>query len=687
MSDGRATTRMGSSLTRDERIKAIQEIIDILDSHKVMDDCACDMLFDVFGEWTADEWRDLGGMYSRLRTELIRHGVYVPHHRITGSMMNSIEVASHPVDEWTDEMMKQYDTISLVYTGQSALQERLTKEKIPRDLWTVRQWILEDKTQGARPTQERAVRVAQPKQGKVTKGTQDAREEYQQGSATMVEGSATDRSMEGMAAVLEQELCLGVEQELGLGAGQELCLGVEQELGLGVEQDLGLCVEQGKTGGTDFADFKHHIPSSRNNAHEIEQRRIISLPEKAWPEEDQYSGTTDTVSPWLRFQSFVNKCNQLGLEEHYLHDALTCMMAAGNVRDYYAELVLTTVATDWKSVMIQMEQRFENEGMKLACDNRWLHCTLDEFIRNRGDGRLMHEIVFANYEWLESGQRSLSSVYHGHRILRDRLLVNLRQDHATARESSLYGYSNMTALDMATHVCNALKAELQVTSSVMATELYTLVCGFDVAACLKATCDEIYKRTIIGAWVSTVDLSASDRPETTSRDFSIALAVPACLTSSKNRALNSLVWGGADSLVTISNTPFLQQAIHFCTDVQVPLSSSPGIPAIQISPPVTVVIAVSVFVFASSSGSVFASAFAFASVFAFAFAFASASGSVFAFVSASGSVFVFASASVSVFVFASASVSGSVFAFAFASASPWQLWCCLNLHVEDAQLD
>ncbi|KKF93135.1 hypothetical protein CFO_g4516 [Ceratocystis platani] len=246
--------------------------------------------------------------------------------------------------------------------------------------------------------------------------------------ADKVEGSATDRSMEDMAAVLEQKLSLGVEQE--------------------------------RAGGTDFADFKYGSPSLRNNAYEIEQRRIIGLLEEAWSKENQYSGTMDTVSLWRRFQSFVDECSQLGLEEHYLHDALTCMMAPGNVRGYCAELVLTTAATDWKSVMTQMEQRFENEGMKLARDNRWLQYTLDEFIRDKGDGRPMHEIVFAYYKWLERGQQSLSSVYHGHHILRDRLLVNLRQHHATARVSSHYGYSNMTALDVATHVCNALKAEL-----------------------------------------------------------------------------------------------------------------------------------------------------------------------------------------------------------------------------------
>ncbi|PHH49649.1 hypothetical protein CFIMG_007707RA00001, partial [Ceratocystis fimbriata CBS 114723] len=173
MSGRQATTQMGSSLTRDERVKAVQDIIDILDTHQVMDECACDILVDVFGDWTVDDWRDLGGKYSQLRSNLIRHGVHVPHHQITGSMMNSIEVASRPVDEWTDEMMKQYANVPMVYTGSSALQERLTKERVPRDLWSVRQWILGAETQGARPTQERAVRVEQPKQGNVTKGTQD----------------------------------------------------------------------------------------------------------------------------------------------------------------------------------------------------------------------------------------------------------------------------------------------------------------------------------------------------------------------------------------------------------------------------------------------------------------------------------------------------------------------------------
>ncbi|KAL2885168.1 Ribonuclease H-like domain [Ceratocystis lukuohia] len=431
-SDGRATTRMGSSLTRDERIKAIQEIIDILDSHKVMDDCACDMLFDVFGEWTADEWRDLGGMYSRLRSELIRHGVYVPHHRITGSMMNSIEVASHPVDEWTDEMMKQYDTISLVYTGQSALQERLTKEKIPRDLWTVRQWILEDKTQGARPTQERAVRVAQPKQGNVTKGTQDVREEYRQESATMadkVERDATNRVRKDADAFLEQKINLGALQE--------------------------------KTEVRDFAHLEYRTPSLHSNAYETEQRKILILLEKTWPKEEQFSGAMDSVSLWHRFRVFLHQCRQYGLDEHYLHYALPSMMAVGPARDLCRELVITTDATDWKSVMIQMERRFENAGMKLARDNRWLQYSLDEFIRDKGDGRPLHEIVFAFYEWLERGQLSLSPTYQGHDALRDRLLANLRQHHATAKESSRYGYSNMTALDIAIHVCDALRADLQ----------------------------------------------------------------------------------------------------------------------------------------------------------------------------------------------------------------------------------
>ncbi|KKF92938.1 hypothetical protein CFO_g4710 [Ceratocystis platani] len=162
MSGRQATTQMGSSLTRDERVKAVQDIIDILDTHQVMDECACDMLVDVFGDWMVDDWRDLGGKYSQLRSNLIRHDVYVPHHRITGSMMNSIEVASRPVDEWTDEMMKQYANAPMVYTGSSALQERLTKERVLQDLWS-------------------------PKQGNVTKGTQDVREEYRQGSATMAD--------------------------------------------------------------------------------------------------------------------------------------------------------------------------------------------------------------------------------------------------------------------------------------------------------------------------------------------------------------------------------------------------------------------------------------------------------------------------------------------------------------------
>ncbi|KKF93134.1 hypothetical protein CFO_g4515 [Ceratocystis platani] len=177
MSGRQATTQMGSSLTRDERVKAIQEIIDILDTHQVMDECACDMLVDVFGDWTVDDWRDLDGKYHLLRSSLILHGLYVPHHRITGSMMNSIEVASRPVDEWTDEMMKQYAEIPTVFTGNSALQERLTKRKVPRELWNVSHWIPEAETQGAYPTQEWAVRGEQAKQGKVTKGTQDVREE------------------------------------------------------------------------------------------------------------------------------------------------------------------------------------------------------------------------------------------------------------------------------------------------------------------------------------------------------------------------------------------------------------------------------------------------------------------------------------------------------------------------------
>ncbi|KAL2890627.1 hypothetical protein HOO65_021169 [Ceratocystis lukuohia] len=298
-----ATTQMGSSLTKDESVKA-----------------ARDMLVDEFGDWTVDDWRDLGGKYYLLRSSLILHGLYVPHHRTTSSIMNSIAVASRPVDKWTDDMMKQYAEIPTVFTGNSALQERLIKRKVPQDLWNA-------------------------KQGKATKGTQDVRDEYRQGSTAMAdkaEGNATSRSMEGVATVLEQELGLGVEQE--------------------------------KTGGTDFADFKYRPPSSRNNAYEIEQRKLIGVLEKAWPKENQYSGTMDTASLWLRFRSFVNKCNQLGLEEHYLHDALalTCMMAAGNVRDYCVELVLMTAATDWKSVMIQMGQRFESEGMKLARDNRWL---------------------------------------------------------------------------------------------------------------------------------------------------------------------------------------------------------------------------------------------------------------------------------------------------------------------------
>ncbi|KKF92041.1 hypothetical protein CFO_g5607 [Ceratocystis platani] len=412
---------MGPSLTKEERVKKVQNVIEILDTHQIRDEFARDMLVDEFGDWTVDDWRDLGGKYHLLRSNLILHGLYVPHHRITGSMMNSIEVASRSVNEWTDEMMKQYDEIPTVFTGNSALQERLTKRKVPRELWNVSHWTPEAETQGTCPTQEWAVRGEQAKQGKGTKGTQDVREEYRQGSATMadkVEGGATNRSM------------VGVEQE--------------------------------KTGGIDFADFEYRTPSLRNNAYEIEQRGIIGLLETAWPKESQYSGTIDTVSLWRCFQLFVHKCRQLGLEEHYLHDALTCMMAPGNVRDYCAELVCTTAATDWKSVMTQMEQRFENEGVKLARDNRWLRYTLDEFIRDKGDGRPMHEIVFAYFEWLETGQRSVSSVYHGHHILRDRLLANLRQHHATARESSRYGYSNMTALDVATHVCDALRAELLV---------------------------------------------------------------------------------------------------------------------------------------------------------------------------------------------------------------------------------
>ncbi|PHH50264.1 hypothetical protein CFIMG_007451RA00001 [Ceratocystis fimbriata CBS 114723] len=396
-----------------------------------MDEFARDMLVDVFGEWTADEWRDLGGIYTRLRYNLMCHGVYVPHHRTTGSMMNSIEVASHPVDEWTDEMMKQYETIPLVYTGSSALQERLTKEKVPRDMWNVRQWILGAETQGARPTQGRAVRVEQPKQDNVTKGTQDVREEYRKESAPMAgkaEGGATDRAVEGVEAMLEQKLSLGVLQE--------------------------------KTKGRDFAHFEYRSPSLHSNAYEIEQRKILSLLEKTWPKEDQFSGAMDSVSLWHRFRVFSHKCRQLGLEEHYLHYALPSMMAAGPARDRCRELVITTDATDWKSVMIQMEHRFENAAMKLARDNRWLQYSLDDFIRDEGEGRPLHVIVYAFYEWLERGQLSLSSAYQGDVYLRDRLLINLRQHRATARESSRYGYSEMTALNVATHVCDALRAEL-----------------------------------------------------------------------------------------------------------------------------------------------------------------------------------------------------------------------------------
>ncbi|KKF92086.1 hypothetical protein CFO_g5561 [Ceratocystis platani] len=304
---------MGSSLTKDERVKAVQDIIDILDTHQVRDEFACDMLADEFGYWTVDDWRDLDGKFNLLRSSLILHGLY------------------------TDDMMKQYAEIPTVFMGNSALQERLTKKKVPRGLWNVSHWTPDAETQGGLPTQEGAVRGEQAKQGKVTKGAQDVRDEYRQGSAAMadkVEGSATNRSMEGIAAMLEQELSLGVEQE--------------------------------KTGGTDFADFKYRTPSSRNNACEIEQRRIIGLLEKAWPKENQYSGTTNTVSLAWRIT--------------------TCMMAAGNVRDYCAELVLTTAATDWKSVMIQMEQRFENEGMKLACDNRWLQYTLDDVMTKENSG-------------------------------------------------------------------------------------------------------------------------------------------------------------------------------------------------------------------------------------------------------------------------------------------------------------
>ncbi|PHH49994.1 hypothetical protein CFIMG_007550RA00001 [Ceratocystis fimbriata CBS 114723] len=322
-----ATTQMGSSLTKDERVKAIR------------DGQARDMLVDEFGDWTVDDWRELGGKYYLLRSSLILHGLYVPHHQTTSSIMNSIAVASRPVDKWTDDMMKQYAEIPTVFTGNSALQERLTKRKVPQDLWNTP----DAKAQGSRPTQEGALRDGQGKQGKATKGTQDVRDEYRQGSAAMAdkaEGNGTSRSIEDVATVLKQEFGLGVEQE--------------------------------KTGGTDFADFKYRPPSSCNNAYEIEQRKLIGVLEKAWPKENQYSGTMDTASLWLCFRTFVNKCNQLGLEEHYLHDALTCMMAAGNVRDYCVDLVLMTAATDWKSVMIQMGQSFESEEMKLARDSRWL---------------------------------------------------------------------------------------------------------------------------------------------------------------------------------------------------------------------------------------------------------------------------------------------------------------------------
>ncbi|KKF92146.1 hypothetical protein CFO_g5502 [Ceratocystis platani] len=432
MSGRQATTQMGPSLTKEERVKKVQNVIDILVNHQMRDGQARDLVADEFEDWTVEDWRDLDDRYNILRSNLILHGLYVPHHRITGSMMNSIEVATRPVDEWTDEMMKQYDDIPMVYTGSSALQERLTKKKVPRDLWNVRQWILGAETQGARPTQERAVRVEQPKQGNMTKGTQDVREEYRQESATMadkVEGGATNRAMEGVEAMLEQKLSLGVLQE--------------------------------KTEGRDFAHLEYRTPSLHSNAYEIEQRKILGLLEKTWPKEDQFSGAMDSVSLWHSFRVFAHKCRQLGLEEHYLHDALPSMMAAGPARDRCRELVITTDATDWKSVMIQMEHRFENAGMKLARDNRWLQYSLDEFIRDKGDGRPLHEIVYVFYEWLDRGQLSLSFAYQGHDVLRDRLLVNLRQHHATARESSRYGYSNMTALDVAIHVCDALRAELQ----------------------------------------------------------------------------------------------------------------------------------------------------------------------------------------------------------------------------------
>ncbi|PHH49519.1 hypothetical protein CFIMG_007749RA00001 [Ceratocystis fimbriata CBS 114723] len=90
---------MGSSLTKDERVKAVQDIIDILDTHQVRDEFACDMLADEFGDWTVDDWRDLDGKFNLLRSSLILHGLYVPHHQTTGSMMNSIEVAWRPVDK------------------------------------------------------------------------------------------------------------------------------------------------------------------------------------------------------------------------------------------------------------------------------------------------------------------------------------------------------------------------------------------------------------------------------------------------------------------------------------------------------------------------------------------------------------------------------------------------------------
>ncbi|KAL2886880.1 hypothetical protein HOO65_050001, partial [Ceratocystis lukuohia] len=397
MSGRQATTQMGPSLTKEERVKKLQNVIDILVTHQTRDGQARHLVADEFEDWTVEDWRDLdGGRYNMLRSNLILHGLYVPHHRITGSMMNSIEVASRPADEWTDEMMKQYAEIPMVYTGSSALQERLTKEKVPRDLWNVRQWILGAETQGARPTQERVVRVEQPKQGNVTKGTQDVRRRRR------------DQSPDG-----RRRGNAGAEAQLGCGAGE-------------------------KTGGRDFAHFEYRTPSLHSNAYEIEQRKILGLLEKTWPEENQFSGAMDSVSLWRRFRSFVHKCSQLGLEEHYLHDG--CGRRARPLRSPYKELVITTAATDWKSVMIQMEQRFENAGMKLARDNRWLQYTLDEFIRDKAV--------------------SLPA-YHGHGILRDRLLLNLRQHHATARESSRYGYSNMTALDVATHVCDAPKAELQ----------------------------------------------------------------------------------------------------------------------------------------------------------------------------------------------------------------------------------